>query len=35
VDFFFNKNKNIFQPRAQYCNALSSKEMMFIDGYGD
>ena len=32
---FFNKNKIIFQPRVQCCNALSIKEMTVIDDYGD
>jgi len=32
---FLNKNKSIFQPRVQCCNALSSKEMMTIDSYND
>jgi len=32
--YFFNKNKSIFHPQAQCCNALSSKEMMVIDDYG-
>ena len=32
---FFNENKSIFQSRAQCCNALSNKEMMTIDCYGD
>jgi len=35
MNFFFNKNKNIFHPRAQCCNALSMIVMMAIDGYGD
>jgi len=25
----------MFQPRTQYCNALSSKEMTAINDYGD
>jgi hypothetical protein len=32
---FFNKNKSIFQFWAQCCNALSNKEMLTIDDYGD
>jgi len=32
---FLNKKEVIFQPRAQCYNALSSKDMMSIDGYGD
>jgi hypothetical protein len=35
VGNFFNKNKSIFHLRAQCCNALSNKEMMVIDVYGD
>jgi len=35
LDKFFNKNRNVFQPRAQCCNALSKKEIMKIDFYGD
>jgi len=34
VDNFFNKNKSIFQSRAQCSNALSNKEKM-IDDYGE
>lgn len=34
VDNFFNK-KSIFQSWAQYCSALSKKEMIVVDGYGD
>ena len=30
---FFNKNKSNFQPWAQCCNALSSKEMTVVDDY--
>jgi len=32
---FLNKNKIIFQPQAQCCNALSNKEIMVLDDYGD
>jgi hypothetical protein len=35
VNNFFNKKRSIFQPQAQCCYALSNKEMMVIDGYGD
>jgi len=35
VEFYFNQNKSIFQPRLQCYNALSSKDMIAMDDYGN